>query len=80
MVYLPFPSNRFGDFYGLGNPDTIFYFAIPYYCITRLSGMNYSRRAIIASSGCLGYLAIKHLTISMLVKRQEFWYLLIKNR
>lgn len=65
MVYLPFPSNRFGDFYGLGNLDSVFYFALPYYCMTRLCGMGIAQRGLLSSASCLGYYALKQLTVKL---------------
>lgn len=52
MIYLPFTSNKFGDFYGLSNAKTVFCFLIPYYLITKMTAMTKSKKClfILASS------------------------------
>ena len=61
MIYLPFTSNKFGEFYGLGNLDTIFYFFTPYFILRRLHAMNIKKRLLLSTISIGGFYSLKLL-------------------
>ncbi len=49
QIYLPFIHNRFHTYYGYGNLDTVFYFAIPSYIIIKFKNASILKRFIYCS-------------------------------
>jgi hypothetical protein len=44
VTYMPFTGSRFAHFYGYGNLDTVFYFAVPAYLIVKFNHCSVLKR------------------------------------
>jgi hypothetical protein len=44
VTYMPFTQSRFAQFYGYGNFDSVFYFAIPTYVILKFNHCSILKR------------------------------------
>ena len=52
---MPFTQNKFGDLYGYGNLDTLFYFLVPCFILTRFTSCSISKRLLYSTSIGISY-------------------------
>lgn len=80
VTYMPFTQSRFAQFYGYGNLDSIFYFAIPTYVILKFTHCSISKRFAYSTIFACVYTLFKIFYIKEYKEEIKEMYNYIKTR
>ena len=61
MIYLPLPAHKFGEFYGYGNLDSIFYGLVPAVLLFKMKNVPLHRRIAYTTVSSLSYTSFRVL-------------------
>ena len=74
---LPFTHNKFGDLYGYGNLDTLFYFLFPCFIMTKFNTCSIPKR--LAYSGSIAFAYTIGRTFIVKENKKRFFEMLKSN-